>query len=66
MKKPHRFNSLVKFVKKEKGQEEDSAMAQKQSPQAINVPDIQPAKEAELVVSKRKALQSKRARPLYE
>lgn len=65
-KTPLRFNKLMKFVKNEKGQEQNQAMAEKQSPQAENIPDIQPGVEAEMIVKKRKALQRKEGRPLYE
>lgn len=65
-KAPSRFHKLLKFVKNERGQAQDQAMAEKQSPQSANIPDLQPGVEAEMVVKKRKALQKKEGRPLYE
>ena len=64
--KPGRFNKLLSFVKNQKGQIEDKLIAEKQSPQASNIPDIKPIQEAAIIVSKRKALQKKQGRHLYE
>lgn len=61
-----RFNKLHSFLKNDKNQEENQAMAEKQSPQSANIPDLQPYQEAEMIVKKRKALDKKQGRPLYE
>jgi len=67
MKKvPLRFDKLLKFVKKEKDQEENKAVAERSSPQDQNIPDLQPYQEAEMINKKRKALQQKEGRRLYE
>ena len=65
-KTPLRFHKLMKFVKNEKDQAENKAMAERSSPQAQNEPDLQPYQEAEIINKKRKALQQKEGRHLYE
>lgn len=61
-----RFDKLLKFVKNEKDQKENQAMAERSSPQASNIPDLQPYQEAEMINKKRKGLVKKEGRQLYE
>lgn len=67
--KKKRFHKLMSFVKgvKDGDQRIDQNMAEKQSPQSPNIPDIKPEKEAELVNRFRTALAKKKGRSLlYE
>jgi hypothetical protein len=65
-KLPQKFNKLASFLSKKKNDIEDSAVAERQSPQSPTLPPTKPAQEAEAVVNARKIVQRRQGKPVYE